>query len=66
MEQEMVTLERDLKAVESGYGENMLNLTLARAYVRKLLNNPAVAKFLSTHYADILAEFTALAATESL
>jgi hypothetical protein len=44
----------------------MLNLTLARAYVRKLLNNPAVAGFLSTHYADILAEFTALAAMESL
>jgi ParB-like chromosome segregation protein Spo0J len=66
MEQEMVTLERDLKAIESGYGENMLNLTLARAYVRKLLNNPAVAGFLSTHYADILAEFTALAAMESL
>ena len=62
----MVTLERDLKAVESGYGENMLNLTLARAYVRKLLNNPAVAGFLSTHYTDILAEFTALAAMESL
>jgi hypothetical protein len=66
MEQEMVTLERDLKTIESGYGENMLNLTLARAYVRKLLNNPAVAGFLSTHYADILAEFTALAAMESL
>jgi hypothetical protein len=66
MIQEMVALERDLKAVESGYGENMLNLTLARAYVRKLLNNPAVARFLSTQYADILAEFTALAATESL
>ena len=31
MEQEMVILERDLKAIESGYGENMLNLTLARA-----------------------------------
>jgi len=53
MKQEMETLERDLKAIETGYGENVLNLTLARAYVRKLLNNPAVARNLSTHYANI-------------
>jgi hypothetical protein len=66
MKQEMVTLERDLKAIESGYGENVLNLTLARAYVRKLLNNPAVAGFLNAHYAEIHAEFNALVATESL
>lgn len=66
MEEEMVTLERDLKAIESGYGENMLNLTLARAYVRKLLNNQAVGKFLAKHYAEIHAEFNALVATESL
>jgi len=44
----------------------MLNLTLARAYIRKLLNNPAVAKFLNAHYPEISGEFTALAATESL
>src|ERR1039457_2568553 len=49
----MVALERDLKAIESGYGENMLNLTVARAYIRKRLNNPAVAKFLNTHYPEI-------------
>ena len=66
MKEEMELLERDLKAIEAGYGENVLNLTLARAYVRKLLNNPAVARFLSTHYADISAEFTTLAAAESL
>jgi len=66
LKQEMATLERDLKAIEAGYGDNVLNLTLARAYVRKLLTNPAVASFLSTHYADIFAEFTALVATESL
>jgi hypothetical protein len=66
MEQETVALERDLKAIEAGYGENVLNLTLARAYIRKLLNNPAVAKFMSAHHGDILAEFKALAETESL
>ena len=66
MQQEMVTLEKDLKAIETGYGENMLNLTLARAYVRKLIGNPAVAGFSKASFADIFPEFNALAAIESL
>jgi hypothetical protein len=59
-------LKRDLKAIEAGYGENVLNLTPARAYVQKLLNDPAVAWFMGNHYAEILAELTALVATELL
>jgi hypothetical protein len=66
MKQEMEVLERDFKAIEAGYGENVLNLTLARAYVRKLLNNTAVAKFLTAHHGDILAEFRNLVTAESL
>jgi hypothetical protein len=66
MEREMGALERELKAIKTNYGENVLNLTLARAYVRKLLNNPAVAGFLKAHYADIHAEFNDLVAMESL
>lgn len=37
LEGEMESLERDVKAVEETYGENMLNLTLARGYFKKLL-----------------------------
>ncbi len=66
MKQEMELLERDFKAMEAGYGEKVLNLTLARAYIRKLLNNPAVTKFLTTHYADIHTEFANLEAAETL
>ena len=39
MEEEMESLEHDLKAVEESYGENMLNLTCARGHVKKLLEN---------------------------
>jgi ParB-like chromosome segregation protein Spo0J len=66
MEEEMVTLERDLKTIETGYGQNMLNLTVAHSYIRKLLNNVNVARFLSKHYPDIHGEFAGFAATESL
>ena len=47
LEQEMEMLQRDLKVVEKGCGENVLNLTLAGAYIRKLLDNVSAARFLS-------------------
>jgi ParB/RepB/Spo0J family partition protein len=66
LEAEMETLERDLKAVERSYGDNMLNLTLARGYVKKLLDNAKVVRFLNGNYGDILAEFETLAAAEGV
>jgi ParB-like chromosome segregation protein Spo0J len=66
MEHEMESLEHDLKAVEESYGENMLNLTLARGYVKKLIDNAKVVRFLNGNYRDILSEFEALAAAETL
>jgi hypothetical protein len=66
MEQEMESLEHDLKAVEETYGENMLNLTLARGYIKKLLDNAKVVRFLNTNHSDILSEFESITAAESL
>ncbi|MEI7938036.1 MAG: plasmid partitioning protein RepB C-terminal domain-containing protein [Verrucomicrobiota bacterium] len=62
----METLERDVKAVERSYGDNMLNLTLARGYMKKLLDNVKVVRFLNGNYGDILAEFERLAAAEGV
>jgi hypothetical protein len=64
MEQEMETLERDFKAAEAGYGENVLHLTLAGAYIRKLLENVKVAAFLKAGHGDIFAEFEKVAAAD--
>lgn len=66
MEHEMESLERDFKAVEESYGENVLHLTLARGYVKKLLENAKVVRFLSSKHPDIFSEFETLAAAESL
>jgi len=66
MEEEMQLLERDLKAVEDSYGENMLNLTLARGYIKKLLENAKVARFLSGNFPEILNELEKIAATEGV
>jgi hypothetical protein len=66
MEEEMQSLERDLKAVEESYGENMLNLTLARGYIKKLLENGKVTRFLRGNFAEILGEFERMIAAEAL
>jgi hypothetical protein len=66
LEQEMETVGRDFKAVEQSYADNMLNLTLIRGYAKKLLENGKVTRFLKINYAEILGEFEAIAAAETL
>jgi hypothetical protein len=66
LEREMEILERDFKAIEQTYGGNVLNLTLVRGYLKKLLENPKVVKFLSTKHSDLFAEFQAISAMEAI
>jgi len=66
MEQEMKTIEPNFKAVEQTYGENVLNLTLARGYIKKLLQNAKVVRFLSSKHSDIYAEFETVTSMEAL
>ncbi|MBI1178409.1 hypothetical protein GC207_13320 [bacterium] len=66
MEREMESLERDFKAVESNYSENMMALTVSRGYIKKLLENAKVVRYLNANHQEFLTEFEAIAATEGL
>jgi hypothetical protein len=66
MEREMDSLGKEIKEVEKTYGENTLTLTVARGFVRKLLDNAKVVRFLSAHYSEYFSEFEAIIARESL
>jgi ParB-like chromosome segregation protein Spo0J len=66
MEEEMAILERDFSAIEDRYAENMLNLTVIRGYVKKLLENNKVARFLTAKHQDLLTEFERIAVIESM
>lgn len=66
LEEEMESLHMDFKAIETTYGDNMLNLTVARSYVKKLLENTKVSRFLKTRHEDLFSEFEILAAKELL
>lgn len=66
MEREMEVLERDFKAHQDSYGENTLSLNVIQRYVRKLVENPSVRKFLTRRYAEILEELDDLVALDAL
>lgn len=66
MEAEMEILERDFKSVEDSYAENMLNLTVLRGYLKRLMENTRVERFLSSKHQDLFSEFARIAALESI
>jgi hypothetical protein len=66
MEREMGNLQGQYKMVEQTYGQDVLNLVLAKGYLAKLLENKSVARYLKQRQPDVLAEFEAIVQTVSL
>ena len=66
MEAEMEVLERDFKSIEDVYSENMLNFTVIRGYLKRLLENAKVVRFISTKHQDLFPEFERIVATENV
>jgi hypothetical protein len=64
LEREMEMLERDFKSIEGTFSENVMVLTLARGYIKKLLDNGKVVRFLKANYGDFLAEFETIVTSE--
>lgn len=61
MEAEMQSLQREYQLIEDSYGADVLNHTLAMAYLRSLLNNSNVSKYLNRHHQEIFVEFQSIA-----
>jgi ParB-like chromosome segregation protein Spo0J len=66
MEREMESLEQDFNSIESSYTENMMSLTLARGYIKRLLENNRVLRHLRDYHVDLLTEFEGIAAAETM
>lgn len=48
------------------YGQDVLNLVLARGYLAKLLDNKQVVRYLKQRQPEVLAEFETIVQTVSL
>lgn len=66
MENELKALEKDFAMLDETYGRNVVDLTLARGYLKKLLDNGKVVRFLAQKYPEILAEFQRIVEAMSL
>lgn len=66
IEREMEGLEADFKAIEESHGKNVLNLVIVVGYLKKLLDNARVVRYLSRNHPEILAEFQKLVEARNL
>ena len=66
MESEMESLERDLKADTDNYMENMFTLQTAQTYIKNLLKNAKIVRYLNANHAEIYSEFETIAAAETV
>lgn len=66
MEREMETLNRDFKAVEETFGDDVLQLVLASRYLSRLISNREVASYLEKRHPDMLLEFQTIISAASL
>ena len=66
MELEMETLESGMKAITENYKDNMFTLQTAHTYVKALLKNTRVAKYLKGKHAEINTDFENMAAAETV
>ena len=66
MERDMQGLEKDFKLLEDSYAHNVLKLVLARGYLKKILENARVMRFLSLNYQEIFGELQKIVEASSL
>lgn len=57
MEREMGNLQDQFKLAEQSYGQDVLNLVLAKGYLAKLMANDSILRHLTKYHPDVLNEF---------
>lgn len=66
MQSEMLSLQHEYQAIEDSLGDNVLNLTVAKGYIGKLMDNAKVVRYLAQNEPEILEEFQKITELKSL
>lgn len=66
LERELAGLQVQIKAVEETYGLDNLHLTVARAYLSKLLGNAQIVRWLAQYKPEYLSEFQRITELSSI
>lgn len=66
LEREMSQVQEKYKHAEENYGSELLNLVVAKGYLKKLMENEAVRSYVARHAAEILEQFELVLNTISM
>jgi RepB plasmid partitioning protein/ParB-like nuclease domain len=66
MEHEMESLGKEFKLIEESHSKNVLNLVIVVGYLRKIMDNTRVVRYLSQHHPEIQVEFQKLVEARNL
>jgi len=66
MQSEMLSLQDEYRLTEETLGTNVLNFTVAKGYIGKLMDNARIIKYLSQNYPEILDEFQKISDLKTL
>lgn len=66
MQSEMLSLQNEYQAIEDSLGNNVLNLTVAKGYIGKLMDNAKVVRYLAQNEPEILEEFQKITELKSI
>jgi hypothetical protein len=62
----MESLSKGFKQIEETHGSNVLNLVIVVGYLKKLLDNARVVRYLAQNYREILTEFQKIVESRGL
>jgi len=66
LEREMSQVQEKYKHAEENYGSELLNLVVAKGYLKKLMENEAVRSYVARHAPEILEQFELVLNTVSM
>ena len=66
MEREMDSLSKDFRKIDEDHGKNVLNLVIAVGYLKSLLDNAPIVRYLASSYPEILTELQKVVASRLL
>jgi hypothetical protein len=61
MERELSRLQEAVSSIQDSYGQDHLHLTVVKGYLRKLIGNDRVARYLQQYQPELLLEFQKIA-----
>jgi len=66
IEHEMRVQEKDFRMLDETYNEHVMALTIARGYLRTLLENGRIVRFLAQNFSEFLTEFQRIVESKAL